>query len=220
MLDLERLVAQPTWREELRAMVEEERLDPWNIDIVEIADKFLQRMRKIQTNDLLLPANIVLAASILLYLKSEALKFEEEQVAEEQLYLDEERPPIAVPVLTLRSRIPPKRRVTLNELMDALEEAFQYKRIREETTAPAEPISIALPEYNMENQMNELLARATKLADEEGLVLFSQLLEKNSREEIIQTLVPLLHLAQDGKINLFQEKLFGEIFVQLKVSVT
>ena len=220
MLDLERLVAQPTWREELRRMVEEERLDPWNIDLVEIADKFLGRMRKIQTTDLMIPANLVLAASILLYLKSEALKFEEEQVAEEQVYLEDERPPIEVPVLTLRSRIPPKRRVTLAELMSALEEAFEYRRIREETVVPAEPISIVIPEYDIEERMSELLTRAAQLADTEGLVLFSQLLHKHTREEIIQTLMPLLHLAQDGRINLFQENLFGEIFVQLKVSVT
>ena len=96
------------------------RLGPWEIDPVEIADKFLGRMRKIQTTDLMIPANLVLAASILLYLKSEALKFEEEQVAEEQVYLEDERPPIEVPVLTLRSRIPPKRRVTLAELMSAI----------------------------------------------------------------------------------------------------
>ena len=219
-LDLETLVAQPTWREELRLMVEEERLDPWNIDLIEIADKFLVRMRKFQTMDLVLPANLVLAAAILLHLKSEALKFEEEQVAEEQVYLEDERPPIEVPVLTLRSRIPPKRRVTLAELMSALEEAFEYRRIREETVVPAEPISIVIPEYDIEERMSELLTRAAQLADTEGLVLFSQLLHKHTREEIIQTLMPLLHLAQDGRINLFQENLFGEIFVQLKVSVT
>jgi segregation and condensation protein A len=94
MLDLESLVTQPTWREELRLMVDEERLDPWNIDLVEVADKFLARMRKLQTTDLMLPANMMLAAAILLHLKSEALRFEEEQVAEEQVYLEEERPPV------------------------------------------------------------------------------------------------------------------------------
>ena len=219
-LDLETLVAQPTWREELRLMVEEERLDPWNIDLIEIADKFLVRMRKFQTMDLVLPANLVLAAAILLHLKSEALKFEEEQVAEEQVYLEEDSAPLEVPVLTLRTRIPPKRRVTLTELMDALEDAFEYQRTREERIHLPEPMSIILPEYNIEERMGALLSRITTLADKEGLVLFSSLLQEKTRQEIILTLLPLLHLAQDGKINIFQEKLFGEIFVQIKVSVT
>ncbi len=81
-LNLEELVAQPTWRDELRLMVEEESLDPWNIDIADIADKFVQRIHKFKTLDLVLPANLILAAAILLHLKSEALKFEEEQVQE------------------------------------------------------------------------------------------------------------------------------------------
>ena len=68
--------------------------------------------------------------------------------------------------------------------------------------------------------MGALLSRITTLADKEGLVLFSSLLQEKTRQEIILTLLPLLHLAQDGKINIFQEKLFGEIFVQIKVSVT
>ncbi len=219
-LDLEKLVAQPTWREELRLMVEEERLDPWNIDLADIADKFLARMRKFQTLDLVLPANLVLAAAILLHLKSEALKFEEEQVAEEQVYLEEDSAPLEVPVLTLRTRIPPKRRVTLTELMGALEDAFEYQRAKEERVHVPDAMAIILPEYNIEERMSALLSRITALADKEGLVLFSSLLREKTRQEIILTLLPLLHLAQDGKINIFQEKLFGEIFVQMKVSVT
>ncbi|MDO8339770.1 MAG: segregation/condensation protein A [Candidatus Burarchaeum sp.] len=219
-LDLEKLVAQPTWREELRLMVEEERLDPWNIDLADIADKFLARIRKFQTLDLVLPANLILAAAILLHLKSEALKFEEEQVAEEQVYLEEDSAPLEVPVLTLRTRIPPKRRVTITELMDALEDAFEYQRAKEERVHVPDAMAIILPEYNIEERMSALLSRITALADKEGLVLFSSLLREKTRQEIILTLLPLLHLAQDGKINIFQEKLFGEIFVQMKVSVT
>jgi len=218
MLDLEKLVAQPTWRDELRLMVEEESLDPWNIDLADIADKFVQRIRKFQTLDLVLPANLILAAAILLHLKSEALKFEEEQVQEPETYLDENAAPLEVPLLTLRTRIPPKRRVTLPELMNALEDAFAYQKKREERllAPPPEAMAFMLPEYNIEERMAQLLARCAELADSEGLVLFSALIRNTSRQEIIQTLMPLLHLTQDGKLNIFQEKLFGEIFVQLK----
>ncbi|MFA6036172.1 MAG: segregation/condensation protein A [Candidatus Micrarchaeia archaeon] len=219
-LNLEELVAQPTWRDELRLMVEEESLDPWNIDLADIADKFVQRIHKFQTLDLVLPANLILAAAILLHLKSEALKFEEEQVQESEVYLDENASPLEVPLLTLRTRIPPKRRVTLPELMSALEDAFAYQKKREERLLVPLPeaMSLMLPEYNIEERMGQLLARCSQLADSEGLVLFSALLHDTSRQEIIQTLMPLLHLAQDNKLNIFQEKLFGEIFIQLKTA--
>jgi segregation and condensation protein A len=221
-LNLEELVAQPTWREELRLIVEEEQFDPWNIDIVAVADKFIARMRKLQTLDLVIPANLILSAAILLHLKSEALKFEEEQVETADTYLDEDRPPIEVPTLTLRTRIPPKRHVTLPELMSALEGAFASQKKREDRliSVPIEPMSLILPEYNIEERMAYLLKRTAELADAEGLVRFSQLLRTPTREEIIQTLLPLLHLSNEDKIDIFQEELFGEIFVQVRITVT
>jgi chromatin segregation and condensation protein Rec8/ScpA/Scc1 (kleisin family) len=47
------------------------------------------------------------------------------------------------------------------------------------------------------------------------MLLFSDLLEKKTREEAIFVLLPLLHLAQDRKIDIKQEKMFGEIFITI-----
>ena len=45
---------------------------------------------------------------------------------------------------------------------------------------------------------------------------FSKLTENSSREEKILTFIPLLHLAQQNKIELLQESPFGEIQIMLK----
>ena len=63
--------------------------------------------------------------------------------------------------------------------------------------------------------MNLIFNKVKKSADKKGLVTFSSLLKEKTRNEIIFTLLPLLHLAQDEKITIFQEKFFGEIFIQL-----
>ena len=132
-VDLEQLVAQPTWREMLLDLVVSEKLDPWNIDLVDIASRYLERVRKLQKLDLRVPANLILAASILLRFKSDALRFEEEeQVVEQQTFIDEAQAPVEIPMLSLRTRIPRKRKVTLNELMSALEEVFEEQRKRQE----------------------------------------------------------------------------------------
>ena len=131
-IDLEHLVAQPTWREMLLDLVASEKLDPWNIDIVDIAGRYLVRIRNLQMMDLHVPANLILAASILLRFKSDALKFEEEeQVVEQEVFIDEQKVPVEIPMLSLRTRIPPKRKVTLDELVNALEEVFEEQKIRE-----------------------------------------------------------------------------------------
>jgi len=218
-LDLERLVAQPTWKEMLLDLVIKEHLDPWNIDIGVIATKYLERIRSMQMLDLHIPANLILAASILLRFKSDALKLEEEvQEVEPEMFIGEDQKPVEIPMLTLRTRIPPKRKVTLDELVQALEEVFEEQKRREELRkrpAIPEKIVLALPEFNIEQQTEEVYKRIKETADSEGLATFSSILKDDSAQGKVFTLLPLLFLAQAGKINIFQEKFFGEIFIQL-----
>jgi len=217
-VDLEQLVAQPTWREMLLDLVVSEKLDPWNIDLVDIASKYLDRVRKLQKLDLRVPANLILAASILLRFKSDALRFEEEeQVVEQQTFINEVQPPVEIPMLSLRTRIPRKRKVTLNELMGALEEVFEEQRKKQEKPVIKENMIINVPKYDITARMKEIYAKVKKTADTSGLVTFSSLLKEKNRKEIIYTLIPILHLAQDGKLSVFQEKFFGEIFIQVPV---
>jgi segregation and condensation protein A len=217
-VDLEQLVAQPTWREMLLDLVVSEKLDPWNIDLVGIASKYLERVRKLQKLDLRVPANLILAASILLRFKSDALRFEEEeQIVEQQTFIDEVQPPVEIPMLSMRTRIPRKRKVTLNELMGALEEVFEEQRKRQEKPVIKENMIINIPQYDITQRMKEIYGKVKKTADASGLVTFSSLLKERNRKEIIYTLIPILHLAQDGRLSVFQEKFFGEIFIQLPI---
>lgn len=199
-------------------LVVSEKLDPWNIDLVDIASKYLERVKKLQKLDLRVPANLILAASILLRFKSDALRFEEEeQVVEQQTFIDETQAPVEIPMLSLRTRIPRKRKVTLNELMGALEEVFEEQRKKQEKPVIKENMIINVPKYDITARMKEIYAKVKKTADTSGLVTFSSLLKEKNRKEIIYTLIPILHLAQDGKLSVFQEKFFGEIFIQLPV---
>jgi segregation and condensation protein A len=218
-LDLERLVSKPAWKEVLLELVVREGLDPWDIDVGVIAEKYLERVKKMKALDLHIPANLILAASILLRFKSDSIRLEEEvQEAEAETFIGEDQQPVEIPVLTLRTRIPPKRKVTLEELVGALEDVFSDQKRREDArNRPVEQpkLVVQLPEFDIERQMDEVFARVKAKADSEGLAVFSALLENDSREEKIYTLLPLLFLSQSGKVSIFQEKIFGEIFVQL-----
>ncbi|MCX6777766.1 MAG: segregation/condensation protein A [Candidatus Micrarchaeota archaeon] len=218
-LDLERMVAQPTWRELLVDMVVSEDFDPWNLDIVQISDKYLEHIRGMQINDLHIPANLILAASILLRFKSDALHFEEEeQVVQDEVYLGEAgEAPSEIPMLSLRTRIPPKRKVSLGELISSLNDVFESikKRASSARHEPIQMMSIEIPRETIEEKMNELFSMVKKLSDKEGMVTFSSLLPKKTAEAKIGVLMPLLHLAQERKVWIAQEKMFGEIFVQI-----
>ncbi len=217
---LEKLVAFPTWREMLLNLAPTKKLDPWNIDIIEITTSYLDKIRKLEMMDLRVPANLILAAAILIRFKSEALRFEEEtQVVEEQTYVEEDAEPSVIPVLELKTRIPPKRMVTLDELLLAMEKVFDEQKKREEKAAKIEipsVINIQLPEMNIEQRMAEVYGLVMERKDVEGLATFSSLLSEKTPLEMITTLLPLLHLVQDKKLSIFQEKFFGEIFIRVR----
>jgi segregation and condensation protein A len=216
-MDLEKLVVQPTWRDMLVDLVIEEKLDPWNIDLIEVTEKYMDRVRGLVSLDLRVPANIILAAAILLRFKSETLNLEEEvQEAESETYISEEHAPFEVPMLSLKTRIPPKRRVSLGELIGALTEVIDSQKKRAEKLFQPKPImSIEIPKEDIEKRMNALLDRLKEFADAEGVLMFSDLLEQKTSSEMIFVLLPLLHLAQDRKIDITQEKMFGEIFITI-----
>ena len=217
-IKLERMVALPTWREMLLDLVATKQLDPWNIDISEIAEGYLERIRNMEMLDLHIPANLILAAAILLRFKSQALRFEEEaQVVEEQTYVEEDGPAEIIPVLELKTRIPPKRMVTLDELVLAMEKVFEEQRKREDRMQRAEVpqiINIQLPEFSMEKKMDEVYGRVVQTLDPEGLATFSGILDDRTPYGVVMTLLPLLHLVQDRKLSIFHEKFFGEIFIR------
>ncbi len=219
-MKLEKLVEFPTWREMLLDLVAARKLDPWNIDIVEITSSYIDRISKMEMLDLRVPANLILAAAILIRFKSDALRFEEEaQVAVEETYVEEDAEPETIPVLELKTRIPPKRMVTLDELLLAMEKVFDDQRKREEKAYKIEipsVINIQLPEFSIEERMGEIYERVLAEKDSEGLATFSAILKEKNPLEIIMTLLPLLHLVQDGQLAIFQEKFFGEIFIRVK----
>jgi len=216
-LDLERIVTYPTWREMLMDIMLKENIDPWDIDIGKITTSYINKIKEMQTLELHIPANIILAAAILLRLKSNTLVFEEEvQEVVEETYIDDE--PIDIPVLELRTRLPPKRRVTWGELLRALEEAFEEERARalrraRRSVVPVK-VNIKLPEVSIDDQIKDVKERISNTLDDTGMTTFSALLKKDTPEEKVYVFLPLLYMYQKGELVLLQETLFGEIIVQ------
>ncbi len=212
--EIEKMVLMPTWKEMLLEMIATEKLDPWNIDITALANSLVKKVKKMQNLELHVPANVILAAAILLKYKSNALRFAEEAIQQEEVY--EEPQAEEIPRLELVSRIPPKGPITLEDLMKEMEQVIKYenkgqlqpKKIEEIITMPA-------PEFDIEEKMDSVFALLRKKIDGEGWATFSALLEKKNAEEVIYTLIPLLHLSQKKTVDLRQDEFFGEIFIRL-----
>jgi segregation and condensation protein A len=217
---LETMVSKPTWKDILLDLMSSSSFDPWNIDLLEISDAFIKKVREMEKMNFVLQANVILAASILLKYKSNYLRFLNAQQSEIPDFLpgDEVEPvdPDAMPQLTLSSRIPPKRQITFDELVHEMERVIKYEdieRVRIPRGAITETFDLELPERNIEHDLRDLLEKIKQSTDSEGWSLFSRITKDCNLEQTVYTLLCLLHLVQLESIDIRQDKMFGEIFI-------
>ncbi|MDE1825755.1 MAG: segregation/condensation protein A [Candidatus Micrarchaeota archaeon] len=215
-VNLEQLVSDATWKEVLIDLVRKEKFDPWNIGIVEVVDRYIAVIKSMKVMDLRVPANIILAAAILLRLKSEMLSMEEQQVDEETAVI-EERPNIIVDPLSLRLRLAPKRKVSLDELIGALEEAMKLKEMRESKVS-SEPLAlpIEINPVDIEAEIENVYQMAKKNVDKSNMTTFSAISVGMGLEEaLLSVFIPLLFLSHKKRLALIQERFFDEIIIVL-----
>ncbi len=201
------------WQDVLSTLVTEENMDPLNIDLIKLTDSFMSYLQKIEKFDFRIPARFVLVAAILLRMKTELLLEEEEkkQLREsEQIQpLDISNVPTLIPPLIRM----PTRKVTLEELIGALNKAFEFKEKKETKIIRMHHNVERLIEHevDIEARIKNVYTEITK----HTTVKFSELVPHWKRVDIVGTLLPLLYLCQRSKIICDQQEMFGDITIML-----
>ena len=221
------------WQEIIYDLINTEQLDPWDVDIIILSDKFFETLAKYEDMDFFVSSKVLLAASLLLRIKSELLlnkyvrsiddilfgKKEQKRTELERIELDEE-----IPDLIPKSPIPRFRKVTLKELMDSLNKAIvtENRRIKKEilNKNALRESSIALPKrtFNIKDKLKEMHGRIIfyfKQNKEHKKISYTDLVGKD-REQRIASFFPLLQLESNKKVWLDQPEHFEEIHVWLK----
>jgi len=220
------------WKEIIYDLINTEQLDPWDINITILTDKYLEKVTKIEETDFFVSSKVLLAAALLLRIKSEILlnKYiksideilfgkEKKKYVLEKIELEEE-----IPGLIPRSPIPRFKKVTLKELIDSLNKAIttENRRIKKETINrnALRETSFFIPKkkFNVKNKLQELyknLFNHFKENKKKKKIAFTEFIGKEKEERIISFL-PLLHLENQKKIWLEQESHFEEIYIWLK----
>ena len=96
LFDIEKFVGEATWKDILVELVKKNELNPWDIDIIDIVGRYIDVVKGLKVMDLRVPANIILAASILLRLKSDMLELSEPLTEEQMVEGAYERPFVQV----------------------------------------------------------------------------------------------------------------------------
>lgn len=222
-----------TWQAMLLNLVKEEHMDPWDIDITSLTQRYIGMLKKLKELDFRISGKMVLAAAILLRLKTKRLVGEDineldrlmrppEEDSSEGFYdeLEQEQktiPPEQYPELMPRTPQPRKRKVSIYDLMGALQQALE---VRDRRTLRRIPLAnMRMPERNVDitKLINSVYDRIKALFDSGKTPLFSGI---SAKEDRILTFVAMLHLANHDqrKIDLKQAEPFGEIEIVLTVS--
>ncbi len=203
----------------LLGLVQEHKLDPWDIDIEKIAGVYMQRVKEMREFDLRVSGRTLLSASVLLRMKSDfVFNGHKNPEVEEELkeMLDIDLPELGQ--ITIIQRSP--RKITLLDLMGALQDALQDTPTRKLVhRRKLEKIMQTLSEYhtNIEQYLEELYQRVKSLTASGQEISLSALVLERTRLEVARTLLLLLFLEVQGRVSLRQPEPFGEIFAALPV---
>jgi segregation and condensation protein A len=195
-------------------------IDPWDIDIVDVTDRFLARVAELEKLDLRISSRTLLFASMLLRMKSDAL----EESEPEDLYEEdqgEDGPQACFPALKPKVRRHAKRRVTLSELIQELKKATKRKErsdVRRFVQLQAhdfDALAVAHSE-DIETHVKKMKRELKRRFASRDQVLFSELIVDNTVEAIVETYIPLLFMATRRQIKLEQKELFGDLSITCK----
>jgi segregation and condensation protein A len=231
-IPVEELVGE-TWEGLLHRLTAD--MDPWNIDVAELAQRYRDYIRALQEMQFEIPGRMVLTCSVLLRMKSDILLASERPadrdglVAELEEAVDEAFDDWVEPVDPGAFSLPvirkPTRQVTLLDLSQALQRAMKVSRRRaerlieradlEDEYDPFETFEIGGTDFG--ERLRGLYERIKKMLSGRRVLSFFRLLERGDKDERVQRFFEVLHLMAEGQINCSQKEFLGDIVISLEV---
>ncbi len=220
-----------TWRDILYSVLEG--MNPWDIDLVELATRYSLKVDEMVEMNFRLPANVVLVCSVLLRMKADILtpiEEEYEDVSASLNFIFNSDYPIAALLNTSDEPYPISikparaltRKVTANELIGAIQDALSERtkmierakmRAARKTLDDETPTEVYLePQINIVEAIEHTYARVMSILSSKEVVLFSEMAK--TKDEVVRVFLSLLHLSNSQKVTLNQEQLFGEIYIK------
>jgi segregation and condensation protein A len=221
-----------SWKAIIFDLINKEGMDPWNVNISLLTDKYIERLHKLKEADLKLSGKVLLAASILLRIKSTKLVGEDldefdrliagADMSQEQFYDELEQELARGEELGLKEdfellpRLPQARRrkVSVYDLVKALEKALEVKQRRVLQSMPP-PFDPPARKFDVTAAISGLFQRILSLFGVRKQLTFKDLLPGESRQDKVYTFIPLLHLSNQQKVELEQNEPFGEINIKV-----
>ncbi len=219
-----------SWKTIIYDLVKTGEIDPWDVNISLLTQKYLEVIKRLQEHDLKFSGKVLLAAALLLRIKSthlienditklDALLNPIEDLEDSDELCSEsghgKKPEQDKYVLIPRNPQPRNRKVSIQDLVEALQLAMISKKRVLETLRPEK---FSLPDHKFEimEVIYDLLQKIEYYAHKGQSLTFSKLLPPRAgKQEKVYTFIPLLHLETQDKVEMKQDQPFEEITVTL-----
>jgi segregation and condensation protein A len=222
----------------LVGLAERGEIDPWNIDIIEVTDRFLSELERCRQLNLQISGRTLFFAATLLRMKSEQLDIpaddeggegddsEDYDLAGDLDFEDEGRfGPIERLEREIQRRLDRKSLrkspVTLFELIIELKNLEKEERRRrrlppadDDYLVEADDVVGIAHEEGYQDSARQVIEECLANADPDTEITLAELC-KDLGWQLPDVYIPLLFLALDGQCNLRQEEFFGDVFVHV-----
>ena len=221
-----------SWQNMILDLVKHEHMDPWNINISLLTQKYLDMLKKLKELDFRISGKMVLAAAILLRMKTKKLigedlseldrlmRTEPEVDASAEFYEDLEKEahvvqPGEIPELSPRTPQPRLRKVSIYDLMSALSQALEVRDRRVIRRRPM--VNIKMPEKKVDimKLTNGVYDKIKTIGATGAKITFAELIANVDRFYVFMALLYLANIDQ-RKIDLIQTEHYGEITIILR----
>ena len=213
-----------TWQAMIFELIKTEAMDPWDIDLSNLAEKFIAMLNEMQETNLKIGGKVILASAILLRLKSgrfidtdlaqlellissmnseeEFDEFDEDGI--QTTLFEKDRKKYKIYPKTPQPR---KRKVSVYDLVHALEGIIEKQKIKIKRKVPDRPFEVKLESKDINLVIKDVFDRIhiEQTKTNSSAFKFSQLLPSKERDDIISTFIPLLHLTNQRVTDLFQD---------------
>lgn len=223
-----------SWRSIIFDLIKTNQMDPWDVDVSVLSQQYIDHLHKLQEQDLQVSGKVLLAAAILLRIKSNKLLDDDlsefdrllagSDLSEEQFYDELEQELARGEELAVKEdfelipKLPQARRrkVSVYDLVKALEKALEVKQRRILDYAPPQ-MDFPVKKFDITEAITSLYDLISKhISAGQSALTFDLLVDGKSKEQRVRTFIPLLHLCNQHKVIAEQEVSFGTINISLE----
>ncbi len=224
-----------TWQTLIFDLIKSNQMDPWDINVSLLSKMYIKALKKLKELNLRISGKMLLAAALLLRIKSTRLVgddmmefdrllasgenpndlYTEEGFVEGQL--NQMGATLGNQPLIPRTPQPRKRKVSVYDLIDALAIALNVRRRRILSQINTRTLDVPENKFDISQLMDGLYNDVVEflMRDNSERIAFSSLVPGDAKHDKVITFIPLLHLTNARKLDLDQKGHFEEIWVSL-----